>query len=202
MQTGRISSSIAVGGISFSATVTRQAEGQVSHVVELAAGFAGQISAAGVDNLATGHGIEIGDVIDVHWDDPTDGTHKCRRGLEVDASDTNDIEFDETPAGEGDALPAVGTDVVVSVQSVVNTDWDGDDLEMIAVKSTQRASADFRDAAASLHSLKLPAGETWSWASEQGFANPFTGNPVTEIRLSNGSTSAATFYVGLLYQSV
>lgn len=202
MQSASIISNYIVGGISFSATISRQAEGQVSHVVNLAAGVAGAISAAGVDGLATGHGIQVSDVIDVHWTDPADGSHQCRRGLVVDVANANDIEFDETPAGEGDTLPAVETPVVVGIQTVIDTDWDGDLVELIACKSTQRANVDFREAAASQHSQKLPTNEAWSWVSGQGVENPSAGNPVTEIRVSNGSASAATFYCGLLYQSV
>ena len=202
MQTAQITGNYVVGGISFTSTVSRSAEGQISHVVDLPAGVAGKISASGVDNLATGHGIQAADVIDVHWTDPTDGSHKCRRGLTVDAANANDIEFDETPAGEGDALPAVGTDVFVSVQTVISTDWDGDDAEMVACKSTVRAMADFREAAASQEAVKLVAGEAWSWVSGQGVANPFAGNPVVSIKLSNGGATAGKFYLGLLYQSV
>ena len=202
MQTGQIVSSIVVGGIQFTSTVSRTAEGQVSQVVVIPAGQAGAISATGVDGLTTGHGIIATDVIDVHWTHPADGvTHKCRRGLLVDSATANAIVFDETPVGEGDALPAEDTAVVVSVQVIVETDWDGDLLEMIAAKNTARAMADFRAAAASIMALKQVAGEAWSWASGQGIANPLTGDPVSSVVLSNGSTAAATFYLGLLYQS-
>lgn len=202
MQTGRISASIVVGGIQFSSSVSRQAEGQVSHVVVLPAGVAGAISAAGVDGLATDHGIAGSDVVDVHWTDPADGTHKCRRGLLVDTANANDIEFDETPAGEGDELPAEDTAVIVSVQVAIETDWDGDDVEMIAAKMTARGVADFRAAAASVAAVKMVSGEAWSWVSDQGVDNPLTGDPVASVIVSNGMTASATFYLGLLYQSV
>lgn len=203
MQTGQIVSNVVVGGIQFSSTVARSAEGQISHVVVLAAGKAGAISATGVDGLTTGHGIVGTNVVDVHWTHPADGvTHKCRRGLLVDSASANAIVFDETPAGDGDALPAEDTAVIVSVQVVIDTTWDGDLVELVAAKNTVRAVADFRSAAASLMALKQVAGEAWSWASGQGGANPLTGDPTTKIVLSNGAVTAGTFYCGVLYQSV
>lgn len=201
MQTGRISSTISVGGISFAASVSRQAEGQVSHIVDLPAGLAGAISAAGVDGLPTGHGLVQSDVIDVHWTDPGDSSHKCRRGLVVDVTSTNAIEFDEEPEGEGDALPAVETPVVVGKQVPIDTDWLGELVELIAIKATKRAVADFREAAASKVAVKLVANEAWSWASGQGVDNPFLGEAIAGMAVSNGSTEAAIFYCGLLYQS-
>jgi len=201
MLTATIASTFSVGGIAFTSQASRSAAGQIGHNITLPAGVAGAISAAGVDGLATGHGIAGSDVVDVHWTDPADGTHKCRRGLTVDTANANDIEFDETPTGEGDALPAEDTAVIVGLQVEVNTDFDGDDMEIVAVRSSQRAVIDFRDAAASLSAVKLPAAEAWSWVSGQGVANPLTGDPVDKAVASNGSTTAATLNLGILYAS-
>lgn len=202
MLTATITSSYSVGGIAFVSTASRQAEGQIGHVLTLPAGVAGAISAAGVDGLATGHGILDTDTVDVHWDDPTDGSHKCRRGLAVDTVAANAITFDNDPAAEGDALPAEDTAVVVSLRVTVNTDFDGDDVEVVAARCTQRAVVDFRAAAASLAAVKLPAGEAWSWMSDQGAANPLTGDPVDTVVASNGTVTEATLNLGALYQSV
>ena len=203
MQTATVTGNFGVGGINFTSRVSRSAEGQVSHVVDLLAGETGKISAGGVDNMDTGHIIEAADVIDVHWDDPASGDHKCRRGILVDTAEANLITFDEVPAGEGDALPAVGTVCVVSEQVEINTDFDGDDVELIGLMSTQRGNADFRTVApAEIVSVKCVAGEAWMWASEQSIANPLTGDAVDKIIISNGSLATARFYLGLIYQSV
>jgi hypothetical protein len=202
MQTARIASSILVGGIQFSSTVTRQATGEISHVPVLDAGVAGLVSATGVDGLPTGHGIIQTDVIDVHWTDSGDGTHKCCRGLTVDSATTNAIVFNDTPAHEGDAMPAEETPVVVSVQTVIETDWDGDLTKMIGCRCANRACVDFRSSSASIAATKLVAGEGWWWASDQSIANPLAGETVDTIRVSNGSTTEATFYFGVLYASV
>lgn len=201
MQTATISQSISVGGIAFSSQLTREAEGGISQVVDLPAGVAGAISAAGVDGLATGHGIAGSAVIDVHWADPTDGSHKCRRGITVDTTATNAITFDETPAGAGDSLPAEDTAVVVSVQTPVTLAVDGDDIVTIAVRGQYAAIADFRTAEASLLAQKLIASEAWMYISGQG-ANPLTGDPIASLVLSNNSTYINRIHLGILYDSV
>lgn len=203
MQTSTISASMSVGGINFTSRVSRQAEGQVSHIVDLLAGETGKISAGGVDNMDTGHIIEAADVVDIHWDDPTDGTHKCRRGLLVDTAEANLITFDEVPPGEGDALPAVGTVCVVNEQVEINTDFTGNDVELVAVMCTKRGMADFRTSVpAEIVAVKLVAGEGWDWASEQNIVNPLADAVVDKIIVSNGETAEARVYVGVLYQSV
>lgn len=201
MLTATIAATYTVGGISFTSQASRQAVGQIGHVLTLPAGVAGAISAAGVDGLADGHGFEALDVVDVHWTDPADGSHKCRRGVTIDTANANDIEFDNDPAAEGDALPAEDTAVVVAQRAEINTDFDGDDAKVVAARCGQRAVVDFRSAAASLSAVKLPAAEAWSWMSDQGVANPLTGDPVDKAVASNGSTTAAALNLGILYDS-
>jgi len=203
MQTSTITASLSVGGINFTSRVSRQAEGQVSHIVNIPAGQAGKISADGVDNLETGHGIEALDVVDVHWADPATTEHKCRRGLLVDTATEFAITFDETPAGEGDAIPAVGTACVVSVQTEINTDFTGNDVEIVGVMCTKKAMADFRTVVpAEIVAVKCVAGEAWTWISDQNIANPLADAIVDKIIVSNGETAEARIYVGALYQSV
>lgn len=202
MQTGYFNAQAVVAGLTFNISAPREAEGQVSHVVVLEPGIAGAISAAGVDGLVEGHGIQQGDKIDVHWSDPSSGDHKCRRGLVVDTAETTSIEFDESPAGEGDALPDEDTAVVVDVQTEVATSWDGDDLELLVCGATGRMMADFRTAVESKNAAKLASGVLSWWLSDISMTNPYTGDPITVIRLSNGSVAAVTFNCGLLYQSV
>ena len=169
--------------------------------MDVPAGIAGAISAAGVDGLADNHGIEQGDLVDVHWTDPADGTHKCRRGITVDVAAANAIEFDNDPAAEGDALPAEDTAVVVSQRVTINASFDGDDMVILGLKADQRLMVDFRTAAESLDARKLIANEGYSWAT--GLAdNPLTGEAVATIVASNGSTVATVLYLGLLYDSV
>jgi hypothetical protein len=203
MQTSRIQSNYNVGGVAFTATASRSAEGQISHIVDVPAGVAGAISATGADGLTTGHGIIQTDVVDVHWSDPADGSHKVRRGVTIDTAAANAVTFDNSPAAEGDALPAEDTAAVLSKQvPVTRGTWDGDALEMIGLKSNRRACVDFRSDSASVAALKLVAEEGWAWVSGQSVANPFAGETVATLVISNGSTSAMVLSCGVLYQSV
>jgi len=192
---------IDVGGLTFSGTLTRTLTGQVGHSVTLPAGKSCIRTATGANTLATGHGLVAGNVIDVHWSDPTDGTHKCRRGITIDTANANDVTFDEVPAGVGDALPVDGTALVIAVQVIIDTDFDGDLIGMIAVLSPQRAIAVFWDASVVLLAQKLVANEVFAWVSGLGVTNPLAGNPVAQIKATNGSVTAATLKIGLVYQS-
>ena len=203
MPTGKITSTVSVGGIEFASSVSRTAAGQVSHSTVIPAGIAGvKNSSTTVNGLVTGHGLVGTDVVDMHWTDPTDGIQRCRRGITIDTANANDIVFDETPAPLGDSLPANDTAVVLSKRVTIDTDWDGDLLEMIALKATGRAVADFWDATVSLVAQKMEADQALDWVSNQGVANPYTGNPVSSIKVSNGTVAAVTFTMGALYRSV
>jgi len=201
MQTGTITSTILIGGIGFTSTITRTAEGQISHVVELPAGVAGAVSATGVDGLATGHGLVQGDVVDLHW--TGGGEQKCRRGITIDTASANAVTFDDSPPAGGDALPAEDTAVVVGKQIEVNTEWVGNDSEIVAARLSKIGAVDFRDdTAASVLAAKLAAAASWFWAAGQGVDNPFADKTLATIKASNGSTSECTLHVGVLYQSV
>ena len=94
--------------------------------------------------------------------------------------------------------------MVVTIQVDVNSDFDGDDVQMIVAVADQRASVDFQAAAdASLQHVELEtADEQWSWVADQGVTNPLTGNAVESLKASNGSsTTAATLKVGVLFDS-
>lgn len=202
MPTGTIDSSISVGGLEFSSKASKTANGQVGQIVALIAAAPGLKSALGVNTMTTGHGIIGGDVVDVQWTDPADGTHKARRAVTVDIANANDITFDETPAAVGDAYPANATAVTVHKRINVDTDFDGDLVEMIAVKSTGRCVVDFRDVSGVvLLSQKLAADQAFTWINGQGVANPLTGNPVDHIKVSSGLAAATTFSLGLIYRS-
>lgn len=207
MSTGRISSSHSVGGIAFSGSTRQTAEGGLNRSVTLAAGVAGAMgpgtpAATIVDGLPTGHGLEVADLVDFHWADPTDGSRKVRRGYRVDTANANDIVFDETPTPDGDTQPAEDTAVIVSLQSDIVTAFDGDLMLMLSVLCAQDAIADFRVGASTEFALLLVADEPYAWYGQQGFTNPVAGHDITNIIGSNGSVTAATFKLGMLQDSV
>lgn len=197
---GTLTGTVTIGGQSFSFRIARTAEGGFPQEVPIAAGVAGAISAAGVDGLAAGHGIAQGDIVDLHW--TAVGVRKCRRGLTVDTTAAAAITFDNNPAAEGDALPAEDTAVVVSVQTPVTVEFDGDDVEMIALRMDRDGMADFREAAASQEAVMVTKGELWAWTKDTGVANPLAGNAVTHINVSNADVLAGAFKLAGLYHSV
>lgn len=201
-QNGTITLNFSIGGQTFSASETRTAEGAIGHNITLPAGVAGSMNGTTiVDGLETGHGFEVGDAFDLHYVTVA-GVHSVVRGLEVDTANTNDIVFDTSPASEGDALPATLYDVVISVQIEVDTDYDGDLIEIIACKSTVLAMVDIRTSSASKQAQKLAANASWFWITEWGYDNPFDSSVIDVIRVSNGSTSAGVVLISTLYQSV
>lgn len=201
-QTGTVTTVYSIGGISFSCKATRTGEMNVGQNVVIPAGKAGAISASGVDGLVTGHGIVGSDLIDIHWSDPSDGTHKCRRGVTVDSAAANAITFDDSPAAEGDALPAEDTQVVVSVQVPIVMAFDGDLLLIIGAKTSQRAMVDFRDSEGSELAVKLTANEGWGWTVDQGVTNPMAADDIVLLNASNGSTTETTLQISGLLDSV
>ena len=93
--------------------------------------------------------------------------------------------------------------MTVSEQTVLDTDFDGDKLEMIVLVSTQKGHFDFQDSgSASLEACEVFAKEPWEWCSGTSHTNPLAGNPVDTLRISNASSSStAAFKIGVLYNS-
>ena len=199
MPTATNSSYISIAGITIQSSQSRTASGQISHEVSLPVGSAGTLSTrtdddTGVATLSAGHGLVFGDVVDVYWDGGV------RYGMDVTAVDGNDVTID---LGAGDVLPAQDTALVVTKVVVIDTDFDGDLMEMIAAASTKRGHIAFRDSTPTvLKAVELTANEAWAWATGTEITNPLAGNPVNDIRASNGDASAAaTLKLGVLYDS-
>ena len=198
MPTGQINRVSQIGGMSIEGVVTRTFDGQLGHSIALPAGTAGTLTTrtdddTGVATLDSGHGLSTSDVVDVYWDGG------MRYGMVATvAGDAITIDL-----GSGDNLPTQDDAVVVTLQVEINSDFDGDDVQMIVAMCDQRASIDFQDSGdASLAHVELPADEQWDWVADQGIANPLTGNAVDAIHASNSSsTTAATLKIGVGYDS-
>ena len=200
-QTSSATESFLLGGVSVTNTSVRTGDRVQGYDLSLPASPVGLISAAGIDTLPTGHGIAQSDIIDVHWDDSGTGDHKVRRGLTVDVATTNAIEFDETPAGEGDTLPSQGTSVFAAKQVVItNLSIEGDNILMFAAGADVKSVIDIRqNSSTSKQVTKIAIGEGWSWIVDSGDTNPFAAITSTIIRASNGSGSVGTLTVGIHY---
>lgn len=173
---------------------TATADAKIEMTPAVAAGVDGAISAAGVDGMPTDHGIEAADLIGVSW-----GT-SCRYNLTVDVANANDIQFDETPAGGGDALPAEDTAVVVAKEVDVTLTLDGDNVAGILLLADQNCHARFEeDDGTVIMELDLVADEPYSWLYGGAVTNPLTGDPWAKIVAINKSTTAATLKVFVVY---
>lgn len=197
MPTGNAAISISVGGVSFSGSVSRSAAGEISQSLTLTAGNAGILSTRsgntdGVLTLDSDHTIIEADIVDVFWDGG------CQYGCTATVTDTEVT----ISGGLGDNLPVEDTEIVVSTQQILDSDFDPDKVEMIACMADVTAHVDMQeDDDTSILALELTASEPWYWADENGYSRPFTGDPVGQVKVSNGTTTAGNFQLGLVYNS-
>jgi hypothetical protein len=198
MPTATINVQASIAGLSVQSSIVRTGTGSIAQEVSVPAAKAGTLSTrtgddAGVVTLSDGHGLQTGDVVDVYW---ATGVHY---GMSATIA-TNDATLD---GGSGDNLPSQGAAVTVCKQVPIDCDFDGDKLEAIIVNSTKRGHAIFEDSVdVALLAQELAANEPWFWAADMGIALPITGNPVDQIQLSNGDSSAAsTVKIALVYNS-
>jgi len=202
MLTNKVASFYSVAGSQFRGEVQRSEDEQIGYDITLNPGIAGAFSDAadgGVDGLPTGHGLEVDDIVDVHWTDPTDGSHKVAIRVKIDVANTNDVEFAATsPTPHGDAFPAEDTEVVISYQQQYTALFASGNLEILAAKCTVRSLVEFWNVSAAVLAHKFDAGAAWDWVSDQGYANPLGSNSMYSIRLSNGSTDEGVFNLGML----
>lgn len=146
----------------------------------------------GVLTMTAGHGLVTGK-IDVFW---TGG-----RRYNMDAVVTVDsIAID---GGSGDVLPADETAITADQQIVVNAGFDPDDVSVLLVTATKRASVVFADVSSNvLLALDLEAGECCLWWEESGITRPFTGAAVAKIWMANGdSAEVNAITVSVLYDA-
>lgn len=205
-----ISGSIA--GISIAGTVVRTASGQISHEITTTAGVAGETesmdsagTAGTIDSLDSGHGIAGADKVAIFKDAAeADGTLTCRHNVTVDDADATSFSFDDTPAASGDALPIADNEgvVVSEFNDEIDTDFDGDDVLALLIHSTTNAAVQFQEGdGTEVATIVVKANEPFLWMKDWGVTNPITGNAIGKIKVANGSTSAGTLKIGVLYDS-
>ncbi len=184
--TGTYALVVSASGISIQTSMTRTASEGIEPVdTDLPTGKAGTLSArtdndTGVATLATGHGLQTGDKVDVFWDGG------IRYGMSATVNG-NDVTIDQ---GAGDDLPAQDTAVVVTKPISLDVTFDGDNLVLIAASTSQRSHLTFVDAGGlTLAAVEIGTQEAWVWISGVGVANPLAGNPVAVIKASNSSSA-------------
>lgn len=197
MPEARVTSSGYIGNMSVASTIYRAASGGITQELTLPAAKSGTLSARTNDSegtltLEAGHGIETGDVIDVYWDGG------MRRNVDVGTVAGNDVPIS---GGAGDVLPAQDTALTAFRQQEIDTDFDGDLLEVLAALLGKRGRVAFHSAGGEQLSIDLVASEMWSWFSNRGVANPLAGVAVTHVIVTQAEISPAQFALGVLYDS-
>lgn len=186
-------------GASINRSTPRTADG--GGVVEIAVpvGKAGSLTTrsdhdTGIVTMSSGsHGISSSDVVDLFW------SGGARFGITVGSVSGTSVPIGGDDSGTGDVLPASSTAVVVSPRVAFNASIDGDELSAIALQqsflvSTETAESrvSLRDTgAAEIEGLTLAANTPRLFDITGGDTNVFTGNPITNGFVSNGSTTNA-----------
>lgn len=200
MATVSYSVNVSGGTQSLSAQKIRTADGGIDVSPTLPVGKSGTLSTRTDDDTgvitATAHGLSVSDVVDIFW------TGGRRYGMIVSSvADANNVTVG-TGAGDvgaGDVFPIATTAVVITERVQVNVSIDGDALSILAVKleytdssATSKGHASFQDVSSGVvEEVDLEANAVLVWDITGGATNVFTGNPITKVMATNGSSSAA-----------
>jgi len=191
--------SISGGGVTIQPlAVTRTNSGMIALEDTLNVAKTGTLSTRTDSNTGTltmdsGHGITDGQIVDIYW------SGGVQRTVTVGTVSTNSVPFD---LGIGDNLPIATTAVTVCVQKAINLAIDGDNADIVAViletvdKSLRTAAnVQFLDAAADvIAEIDLVANVPQVWDIEGGSANPFTGDPITNLKATQGNSTSTETY--------
>ena len=191
--------SISGGGVTIQPlAVTRTNSGTIALEDTLTAAKEGDLTTRSDDNTGTltmdvGHGLTDGQVIDIYW------TGGVQRSAVIGTVSVNSVPFD---SGIGDNLPVDETPITAVVQKSSNLAIDGDSADIIAViletndKSLRTAAnVQFKDAAADvIAEIDLVTNVPQVWDIEGGSANPFTGDPITNLKASQGNSTSTETY--------
>lgn len=191
--------SISGGGITIQTMpVTRTNSGTIALEDTLNAAKSGTLTTRTDNNTGTltmtaGHGLTTGQIVDIYWDGGV------QRTVTVGTVATNSVPID---LGIGDNLPTANTAVTVCVQKAINLAIDGDNAKILAVvletvDKTLRTAANvqFLDSAADvIAEIDLVANVPQVWDIEGGSANPFTGDPITNLKASQANSTSTETY--------
>jgi hypothetical protein len=191
--------SISGGGVTIQTMpVTRTNSGSIALEDTLNAAKSGTLSTRTDDNTGTltmagGHGLTDGQIIDVYW------SGGVQRNVVVGTVATNSVPID---SGVGDNLPTATTAITAVVQKSINLAIDGDETDILAVvlETTDKtirtaANVQFRDAAADIIAeIDLVANVPQVWDIAGGSANPFAGDPITNLKATQANVTTTETY--------
>lgn len=190
--------SLSAGGVSIQNTITRTPDAALpGHEITLPAAKTGTLSTrtddeTGTLTMAADHGITTASVIDIYW------SGGARYGVLVGTVSVNSVPIGADNAGTGDVLPAQATAITAAVQVAANTYIDGDNLSIIGVElytsesTSGKGHCDFQEVDnTSIVNLALVGNTPRVFDIAGGQTNPFAGDPIFELKASNGSSTAA-----------
>ena len=196
-QTATVVKSLAVGGRTFSKSVT--VNGDAGLVVEPSGGVEAALTGltwtktdndTGTVTLSGGHGIATSDVIDVYW------SGGARYGL-VATTTVNSVVLD---GGTGDNFPATSTQVYVKEAHSEVCSIDGSTLTAFYLYSAVAGRIRFMTGASESLGTTLAAGGTYAWVSGDGVTNPLAAfTAITAVTFSHGNTAAQNQIMALQY---
>lgn len=191
--------SISGGGVSIQTQpVIRTNSGPIGLEDTLSAAKVGTLTTrtdanTGELTMSPGHGITDGQIIDIYW------AGGVQYGVTVGTVAANAVPID---SGIGDDLPADETAITAVVQKAINLAIDGDEVDILAIvletvdKSLRTAGhVQFRDSANDeIAQIDLVTNVPQVWDIAGGAANPFTGDPITNLKASQGNSTSTETY--------
>jgi hypothetical protein len=194
-----LTQSVSSGEISIQPlAVVRENSGSIGLQDTLNTAKAGTLSTrtdnnTGTLTLGSGHGITDGQIIDVYW------SGGVQRTVTVGTVSGTSVPID---GGIGDNLPTATTAITACVQKAINLSIDGDNTKILAViletvdKSLRTAAnVQFLDAASDvIAEIDLVANVSQVWDIEGGSSNPFTGDPITNLKASQANSTSTETY--------
>ncbi len=195
--------SVTISGLggSISQATPRTADGGSNAEVAVPHGWAGQLTTrtdneTGTLTMEAGHGITTGMIIDLYWEGGS------RRKITVGTVSVNSVPIGADNVGIGSNLPTNLTNIVASPRVAFTCDVNGDELSLLAMQQkyavtseTHDSHVQFLDAAGdAIAEIDLEPNVPRVYDVEGGDTNSFTGDPITNAVVSNGSPTAdATF---------
>ncbi len=209
MASMQLSGSVSGGGVQIQSGVTRSADNVAGYDPTLAAGkdvtsWVKTDADTAACNLPGGHGYSNGN-FDVYWTEA--GVQKVRYKV-PGVITVNALALD---GGSGDNFPASATTgIVVTKQSQLNINIDGDNLAAIGIQlalASQEATTPghitFYDVDDNpILSLLLKANVKKEWDITGGATNDFTGAAITYALASNGSSTASATFKAVVAQDI
>lgn len=197
MMSMEITHNVTVGGRTITESATLEANTALVVEDSIPAAKAGTLSAKTDADTGTatmtdvGHGVATSDIVDVYWDGG------ARRGMTVGSVSGTSVPLD---GGSGDDLPAATTAITVAVRVVYEFNVVGDDIVGLAIGGDARCTVILAGADdAEDFARVLDASRAYSWHDGRGETNPVAGDTVTQIFVTQASTSAAVVRVAAIH---